>query len=634
MTENVLSVCNTALKYVKVVQDIASVPILGQILLILETILTVVDNAEINKQICKLFKDRIIIAQNTLEKFEEEKLKHKLNPALENYKKVLKDIEKFVKKLTDKNGLRKYWAAINTNGAQELLTRFDQAVADFGLNTAADISKDVSIIADDIKQMQECITLGIITLDSKLDNTLEQIMGLQKVIKTGKVEQSVLESVWLDPVDIEQDPTSFDNSAKVSGSRKVIWKCQPAFQKRIDGFVNDIKRKEVEKDVAILTQLQACKNIITLYGVFKINQTLYLLMENAQYGSLHDYMQKNHSKMDWSLRYSIALGIVQGVCFMHKVGLLHHDLRAQNILLAEHFIPKITNFHYARSVTEVSRRIRNEDREKPRWAPPEKLSVQGFSFNQPADVYNVGYLLWEIASGKIPFADDNNIRSVMEKLMKGLRDPIPKDTPEKYAEVINKAWDQNPSSRPTITEIYVQLEAAYREFKNKAADIDKISGLVNQDGLLNLEDNTGLSIEDALKAHSSASYDVAYKIFQEIDIPKVHYYCGLCNLKAAAEHFRKAADGGNSDGQLRYGAALMKGDGLQRDVELGFDYLCKAAENGNSAAQFNVGEVYWSGRINEIGIDRDAGKRYLIMAAKAGHSHAKKLCNENDIDWE
>ncbi|CAG8507979.1 1830_t:CDS:2 [Paraglomus occultum] len=648
MAENVLTMCETVLKYGRVIQDIGSFPILGQTFLILETVLAIAQNADHNVRTCNVFRDRIVIAQHTLGKYKKEELEH--NPALITYTKVLKDIEEFVKKITDAKGFKKYWKAMTVKeDAAGLLDRFDQAIQDLGLNTTADISKDISIINDDIKQMQkymEMVQTGIVGLDGKLDTVTELVVRLQNSIKTGEVEQSVLASVSLKAETIKQDTAGFTDSAIASDLKTVVWNHQLAFQKDM-GYVTDVELKEVEKDVAILKQLQACKNIITLYGVFKIDTRLHLLMEHAQYGYLYDHMQVNHSNMDWSLRYSIALGIVQGVCFMHEIGLLHHDLRAQNILLAEHYTPKITNFHSARPETEVSRPLR-QGVNKIRWTPQERARNPRLRFNKRADVYNVGYLLWEIASGKIPFENDKEFDAI-RKIMEGLRDPIPKDTPEKYAEIIKKAWAPDPLSRPTIIEIYMQLEAAYREFqggnkKKKTAGVDELSDLIDEDGLLDLGDNTGPSIEDALKAHSSASYDIAYKIFQEIDTPKAHYYCGLynyrglgnleVNLEAAAEHFRKAADGGNPDGQLRYGAALMKGDGAHRDVKLGFDYLCKAADNGNSAAQFNVGQIYWSGRINEIGVDRDAGKPYLILAAKAGHPHAKKLCIENDIEWD
>jgi TPR repeat protein len=195
----------------------------------------------------------------------------------------------------------------------------------------------------------------------------------------------------------------------------------------------------------------------------------------------------------------------------------------------------------------------------------------------------------------------------------------------------------------------LQLEDINREFSGKklptatAKPEEELDDLFDDEGLINII-NTGPSIEDALKAHSNANYDVAYKIFHEIDTPKAHFYCGLynyrglgkveVNFEAAIEHFHKAADGGNVDGQLRYGAALMKGEGVERDVKAGFTYLRKSADNGNLAAQFNVGQIYWSGRVNEIGVDHDAGRPYLVRAAKAGHPHAKKFCSDNGINWE
>jgi len=86
MTENVLAVCETVLKYGRVIQDIGSFPILGQTFLILETVLVIAQNADHNVRTCNIFRDRILIAQHTLEKYKKEDLE--TNPALKAYKDV------------------------------------------------------------------------------------------------------------------------------------------------------------------------------------------------------------------------------------------------------------------------------------------------------------------------------------------------------------------------------------------------------------------------------------------------------------------------------------------------------------------------------------------------------------------
>jgi TPR repeat protein len=162
-----------------------------------------------------------------------------------------------------------------------------------------------------------------------------------------------------------------------------------------------------------------------------------------------------------------------------------------------------------------------------------------------------------------------------------------------------------------------------------------------------LDDDIDLTpppITQALQLHRAKDYEQAYAVFKRhADAPHMGthadglYWTGFYtfrglggqtqDLVAAVDLFGRAADCGNVDAQLRYGASLMKGEGVAKDAARGFQYLLKAADTGNMAAQFNVGHIFWTGKVPEVEKRPEEGKRYLQMAARQGHPNAKTLCD-------
>lgn len=234
----------------------------------------------------------------------------------------------------------------------------------------------------------------------------------------------------------------------------------------------------------------------------------------------------------------------------------------------------------------------------------------------------------------------------------------------------------DPKKRPTITDMFKELKKAADTYvPPKPSIMHSPSGFIYptpqtprlEDDLNNLnisaqqpnededDDELGIHIstqamiplEEGLHLHKAKKYEEAWTCFfqhAQMDEPDGNYWVGYYltrgmggqakDQSAAVRHYRLAANAGHVDAMLRYGAALMTADGVPRDSKEGFKYVLKAADQGNMAAQFNVGDILFGGSINGIPKDIEKGKKYLKMAASQGHPNAKKLCDKWGIQWE
>ncbi|CAG8743356.1 1924_t:CDS:1, partial [Dentiscutata heterogama] len=101
-------------------------------------------------------------------------------------------------------------------------------------------------------------------------------------------------------------------------------------------------------------------------------------------------------------------------------------------------------------------------------------------------------------------------------------------------------------------------------------------------------------------------------------------------FEKAAALFKEAADSGLADAQLRYGHCLWLGEGVQKNIKEAIEYFQKSADNGNTTALYNIGNLYYNGSAG-VSQDKELGIRYLRKAALQGQPKALEMCKRKEI---
>ena len=172
-------------------------------------------------------------------------------------------------------------------------------------------------------------------------------------------------------------------------------------------------------------------------------------------------------------RARCALDVARGMAYLHSKRFVHFDLKCDNVLTARRgarLTCKVCDFGLSKQrgsrATFVSG-ITSHRGTLP-WTAPELLSDPSRA-SERVDVYSFGVAMWELWTGRYPYADMRE-QTIMYGIMTGMRPDLPRDpadaAPEPepepcpgWRELMTSAWAENPSSRPTFDDVAARLEA-------------------------------------------------------------------------------------------------------------------------------------------------------------------------------
>src|SRR5689334_1372972 len=161
----------------------------------------------------------------------------------------------------------------------------------------------------------------------------------------------------------------------------------------------------------------------------------------------------------------LALQVADGLAFAHAHGLVHRDVKPQNVLLTEDGRAKVTDFGIARSIdvqhglTQTGTVMGTSD-----YISPEQ--ARGGQVDASSDIYSLGAVLYELLTGDVPFPGDNFVSVAMRHINDpppSVRERRPELSPRVDA-AIRKAMAKDPDDRfPTMEAFAAELRAALGE---------------------------------------------------------------------------------------------------------------------------------------------------------------------------
>jgi eukaryotic-like serine/threonine-protein kinase len=170
------------------------------------------------------------------------------------------------------------------------------------------------------------------------------------------------------------------------------------------------------------------------------------------------------------VRRVLELGLEIGgaVAFAHQQGLIHRDIKPQNVLLNEDGRAKVTDFGIARSLDAVGHTETGTVLGTSHYVAPEQ--ARGEHVDAQTDVYSFGVMLFELLAGEVPYTGD----SFLSVAMKHVNDPVPNvldrrpDAPLRLASLIERCMAKHSSDRPESMDAVVsELESCLVELDGK-----------------------------------------------------------------------------------------------------------------------------------------------------------------------
>ena len=211
-------------------------------------------------------------------------------------------------------------------------------------------------------------------------------------------------------------------------------------------MIKEKMKNTVFKENEIITKFNHV-NVVFVFDLIEDKENYYIVMEYCKCGELFDYIVE-HQNLDEDEAAFFFYQLINGVEYIHSLGVAHRDLKPENLLLTENKILKIIDFG-------LSHEFNGEDFLKtkcgsPSYAAPEiikGLPYDGFK----TDIWCCGIILYAMVCGYLPFEGDNN--KILFKNIVECNPEIPDFLSEATQDLISSILREEPNDRITIDEI-------------------------------------------------------------------------------------------------------------------------------------------------------------------------------------
>ena len=202
------------------------------------------------------------------------------------------------------------------------------------------------------------------------------------------------------------------------------------------------KFKNESKAIAILNH----PNIVKVYDVSFGERIQYIVMEHVDGITLKEYINEQ-GIIRWKEAVHFEMQILKALQHAHDKGIIHRDIKPQNIILLQDGSIKVTDFGIARFARSETKTMTNSAIGSVHYISPEQ--AKGDYTDERADLYSAGVVLYEMITGKVPFNADSAVSIAIMQLQKEAEAPrsINASIPLGIEQITMHAMQKNPRER-------------------------------------------------------------------------------------------------------------------------------------------------------------------------------------------
>jgi serine/threonine protein kinase len=205
-------------------------------------------------------------------------------------------------------------------------------------------------------------------------------------------------------------------------------------------------------------------NVVSIYDIGREKMTYFMVMEYVEGMSLAEYFFEQES-LPLEDVIDIGIQICKGLSHAHRNGIVHRDIKLQNIMRTKEGDYKITDFgissvsHMNTTLTQTGTVMGSAH-----YFSPEQASGGRVSYT--SDLYSLGVLLFKLLTDAFPFDADNSVSIALKHLQEEMPDPreLNDEVPPGLVKVLKKALAKKPKERfQTADEMMAALERVKKE---------------------------------------------------------------------------------------------------------------------------------------------------------------------------
>ncbi|MDE6657234.1 MAG: protein kinase [Oscillospiraceae bacterium] len=200
-------------------------------------------------------------------------------------------------------------------------------------------------------------------------------------------------------------------------------------------------------------------NVVKVYDVGFSNKLQFIVMEYINGITLKEYIE-NEEVLTWQDSVHFVIQVLRALQHAHDKGIVHRDIKPQNIMMFEDGTIKVMDFGIAKSAREQAFTATDQTIGTVHYISPEQ--ARGDQTDEKSDIYSVGVMFYEMLTGRKPFDSDKPVTIAVMHMKNMPKRPraINPDIPAGLEEIILRAMEKDPENRyQTASDMIKDIES-------------------------------------------------------------------------------------------------------------------------------------------------------------------------------